>query len=35
LKKLKAYEAEDSSAKSKAWKKFLDKWNSLDDDIVL
>ena len=35
LKNLKVDQAEINSAKSKAWKIFLDKWNSKDDDIVL
>ena len=35
LKSIKAYKADKSSAKYKAWNLFLDKWNSMDDDIVL
>jgi LAGLIDADG endonuclease len=35
LKSLKADKADINSAKHKAWKIFLDKWNSRDDDIVL
>jgi len=35
LKEIKACQAEDNTAKFKAWKKFIEKWNSKDDDIVL
>jgi ubiquinol-cytochrome c reductase cytochrome b subunit len=34
LKEIQAYKAEESTAKYKAWKKFVEKWNSKDDDIV-
>lgn len=34
LKDIKAYKAEETSAKFKAWKRFVEKWNSRDDDIV-
>ena len=34
LKEIKAYKAEENTAKFKAWKKFVEKWNSKDDDIV-
>jgi Cytochrome C and Quinol oxidase polypeptide I/LAGLIDADG endonuclease len=34
LKDIKAYQAEDNTAKFKAWEKFIEKWNSKDDDIV-
>jgi ubiquinol-cytochrome c reductase cytochrome b subunit len=34
LKDIQAYKAEESTAKYKAWKKFVEKWNSKDDDIV-
>lgn len=34
LKEIKAYKAEENSAKYKAWKIFTEKWNSRDDDIV-
>jgi len=34
LKEIRAYKAEENTAKSKAWKKFIEKWNSKDDDIV-
>jgi LAGLIDADG endonuclease len=31
---MKAYKAEEITVKYKAWKKFIEKWNSKDDDIV-
>jgi len=34
LKEIQAHKAEESTAKYKAWKKFVEKWNSKDDDIV-
>jgi hypothetical protein len=34
LKEMKAYKSEETTAKFKAWKRFVEKWNSLDDDIV-
>jgi LAGLIDADG endonuclease len=34
LKNIKAYKAVENSAKNKAWKKFIEDWNSKDDDIV-
>lgn len=34
LKEIKAYLAEENSAKYKSWKNFVEKWNSRDDDIV-
>jgi hypothetical protein len=35
LKDIKAYSADETTAKYKSWKKFIEKWNSKDDDIVL
>lgn len=35
LKNIKAYSADETTAKYKSWKKFIEKWNSKDDDIVL
>ena len=34
LKEIKAYCAEKETVKYKAWEKFIEKWNSKDDDIV-
>ena len=34
LKKIKAYGDEKDTVKSKAWKLFIEKWNSKDEDIV-
>jgi hypothetical protein len=34
MKSMKVYKSELNSCKYKAWKKFLDKWNKKDDDIV-
>ena len=34
LKEIKAYLEDENTAMYKAWKKFVDKWNSKDDDIV-
>lgn len=35
LKDIKAYLGDETTAKYKSWKKFIEKWNSKDDDIVL
>ena len=35
LKSIKAYIADETTAKFKSWTKFIEKWNSKDDDIVL
>lgn len=35
LKSIKAYSADEITAKFKSWKRFIQKWNSKDDDIVL
>ena len=34
LKAIKAYSAENNTAKYRAWELFIEKWNSKDDDIV-
>lgn len=34
LNEIKAYRTEENTAKFKAWKKFIEKWHSRDDDIV-